>query len=266
MAKEKMLFLDDRTKRLHAALKQYSEKYDVTLCVNVLECLRLLSSEDWDVVSLDHDLGGEDFLPLDCATCGAEIVRYIQRTGWPEEKKKPWFWIHSKNTFAAHWMLNTLHEMGLPALYKAFVYEELKVPPYKRGMLAGAFDIIHPGYIKLFKDSKNVCDYLIIALHEDPSEERPGKLKPVLSVADRLDTLMAIRFVNQVVPYRTEEELLKLIKKIKPNVIIVGNDYKTDSEVTGSGLGIPIHYHQRKTPWSSTKLKRDICASMEEKK
>jgi cytidyltransferase-like protein len=265
MIKKRMLFLDDRTKRIHAALNQYSDEYEVTICTNVLECLRLLSTEEFSVVSLDHDLGGVDFVDLECTTCGAEVVRYIKKTGWPEEKPKPWFWIHSKNTFAAHWMLNELHALGLPALYRAFVYQELKEVPHKKGIVAGAFDILHPGYIRLFKDSKSICDYLIVALHEDPSKERPQKLKPILSAADRIDTLMAIRYVNQVVVYRTEDELYKMIKKIKPNVIIVGNDYKKDSEVTGSDLGIPIYYHERKTPWSSTKLKQDICASMEEK-
>lgn len=262
MPKQRLLFLDDRTKRIHAALNQYGEKYDVTICANVLECLRLLSSQDWDIVSLDFDLGGVDFVDPESANSGNAILRYISTTGWPVGKPKPVFWVHSKNVFAGQAMTNSLNVLNLKATYRPFVYETPEEIPYKKGILAGAFDLIHPGYVRLFKDAKRICDYLIIALHEDPSVERPNKLPPLMSISERTEILLSIRFVNQIVSYRTEEDLYNLIKKMKPEVIIVGDDHK-DTEVTGSDLGIPIHYHVRSTNWSTTKLKRDICVSME---
>lgn len=84
--KPKMLFVDDRTKRIHYALDVYGKEYDVTIAACVPEALRLLSSQDWAIVDLDHDLMGHDFEDPDTPTCGMEIVRYIRKCGgWPEE-------------------------------------------------------------------------------------------------------------------------------------------------------------------------------------
>lgn len=116
--KPKMLFVDDRTKRIHFALKHYAPEFDVTVAANVKEALRRMSSQDWDVISLDHDLTGVDFEDPDTPTCGMEIVRYIARTGWPPSRKKPMFWIHSSNLFAAHLMVVALTEAGHDAWYK----------------------------------------------------------------------------------------------------------------------------------------------------
>ena len=52
---------------------------------------------------------------------------------------------------------------------------------YKTGVIAGNFDVIHPGYIKMFKECKSYCQQFIILLHTDPSIERPEKLKPILT-------------------------------------------------------------------------------------
>ena len=56
---------------------------------------------------------------------------------------------------------------------------------YKKGVLAGNFDVMHPGYIKMFKEAKEECDVLVVLLHTDPSIERPEKLRPILSPAAR---------------------------------------------------------------------------------
>ena len=119
---QKMLFVDDRTKRIHYALKEHSELYDVTIAACVPEALRQLVAQDWDVVSVDHDLNGHDFQDPDTQTCGMEIVRYIEKTGWPEQRKAPIFWIHSSNLFAAHLMVVTLNGIGLDAYYHPIVY------------------------------------------------------------------------------------------------------------------------------------------------
>jgi len=122
MAKLRMLFVDDRSKRLHGALEKFSNEYDVTLAANVKECLRLLSRYEWDVVSLDHDLNGCDFEDPDFEGAGMEIVRYLEKTGWPENKHKPRFWIHSSNMFAAHLMVIRLNAINLYTEWKRFEY------------------------------------------------------------------------------------------------------------------------------------------------
>ena len=68
-----------------------------------------------------------------------------------------------------------------------------------KGIIAGAFDVIHPGYIKMFKEAKQHCDSLVILLHTDPSIERPEKLKAVLSTNDRKDILMSIKYIDDVI-------------------------------------------------------------------
>lgn len=119
--KRKMLFVDDRTKRIHYALNNYPE-FDVTIATCVPEALRQMVKQNWDVVSFDHDLNGHDFEDPDTPTCGMEIVRYIVRTGWPPQLQKPEFWIHSSNLFAAHLMVVALTEAGHNAWYRPITY------------------------------------------------------------------------------------------------------------------------------------------------
>ena len=127
-----------------------------------------------------------------------------------------------------------------------------------KGIIAGNFDVIHPGYVRFFHDAKeNACEWLIIALQGDPTVERPSKAKPILTVAERAEILMALRSVDEVVHYNTEAELVDVLKKAKPNVRILGSDYQGKS-FTGDDLSIPVYYHERNHEWSTTKFKNDI--------
>lgn len=129
---------------------------------------------------------------------------------------------------------------------------------YKTGLIAGSFDIIHPGYIHMLKDAKRVCKYLIVALHDDPSIERPKtKVKPIFTKEERLGILMSIKFVDEVRFYQTEGDLVLLLLEIKPDIRIVGSDYIT-GVVTGKGIA-PIYYHVRDTKWSTTLVRKMIC-------
>ena len=127
-----------------------------------------------------------------------------------------------------------------------------------KGFIAGNFDVIHPGYIRFFNDAKdNACEWLIIALQGDPTVERPNKAKPILTVAEREEILMALRSVDEVVHYNTEAELIDVLKRVRPNIRILGSDYQGRS-FTGDNLGIPVYYHERNHEWSTTKFKNDI--------
>lgn len=128
----------------------------------------------------------------------------------------------------------------------------------KVGFTCGSFDIIHPGYIRLLKDAKRVCDYLIVGLHEDPSITRPKtKAKPIFSKEERLEILMAIRYVDEVRFYKTEDELILLLLEIKPDVRILGSDY-LQNHVTGRGIVPTMYYHARDHDWSVTKVRKMI--------
>lgn len=265
--KPKLLFLDDRTKRIESALEMYSEKYNVTIATNVMEFLRIISREDFAAWSLDADLDGHDFLDISDPSSGAYIVHYLEQTGgWPEGKQHPGVTIHSSNLLAATWMQSHLIGLGFPVVRMPF-----ECPPkkeYRVGLIAGCFDVIHPGYIAMFKDAKRICEYLVVALHEDPSLERPEKMKPILSVDERKEILLSLRFVDEVVTYATEKDLLMLLMNAKPDVRILGNDYEGRPEViTGGSFGIPIYFHDRSGhTWNSTKLKAMIATSVSGRK
>ncbi len=81
----------------------------------------------------------------------------------------------------------------------------------KTGIIAGNFDVIHPGYIEMFKECKEHCESLVVLLHEDPSLERPEKIKPILSLDDRIKILNSLKQVDGVMTYKTERDLHKII-------------------------------------------------------
>ena len=131
-----------------------------------------------------------------------------------------------------------------------------------KGVIAGNFDVIHPGYIKMFTEMKKNCVVLVVLLHTDPSIERPHKLKPVLSSDDRKDILMALENVDDVIRYTYEEQLYDLLKVGEFDIRFLGDDY-IDKPFTGDDLKIPIHYLNRDHGWSTTKFKKLIAESYE---
>jgi glycerol-3-phosphate cytidylyltransferase len=122
------------------------------------------------------------------------------------------------------------------------------------GFTAGNFDLLHPGYIYTFEVAKQHCDKLIIFLQEDPSLHRKSKYKPVIPLYERYRALMAIRYIDDVYTYQTEEELMKLIEFFKPDVRILGEDY-IGERFTGDHLPIKVIYTSRAHKWSTTKIK-----------
>jgi glycerol-3-phosphate cytidylyltransferase len=131
----------------------------------------------------------------------------------------------------------------------------------KIGVIAGNFDVIHPGYIHMFNECKKYCNYLIVLLHEDPTNERPEKLKPILSVEERLLILYSLKQVNLVMTYKTEAELYDILDEMHPDVRFLGDDYIGKS-FTGDDLDISIHYLNRDHGWSTTKYKQLITNNL----
>ena len=131
----------------------------------------------------------------------------------------------------------------------------------KIGVIAGNFDCTHPGYIHMFNECKKYCNYLIVLLHEDPTNERPEKLKPILSVKERLLILYSFKQVNLVMTYKTEAELYLILEEMHPDVRFLGDDY-IEKPFTGDDLDITIHYLNRDHGWSTTKYKQLIAASL----
>ena len=105
-----------------------------------------------------------------------------------------------------------------------------------KGIIAGNFDVIHPGYIEMFNEMKKYVNEIHVLLHIDPSFDRPEKIKPLLSVTERKNTLMALKGVTEVSSYNTEQELLQLIIDINPEIRFLGEDYINRTDYTGYGL------------------------------
>jgi glycerol-3-phosphate cytidylyltransferase len=127
----------------------------------------------------------------------------------------------------------------------------------QKGLIAGSFDLIHPGYIKMFQDAKTVCDYLIVALQDDPTIDRPGKNRPVQTKEERQYILESIKYIDEVVFYNTEEELNSLLRNTKHDVRILGSEYR-GTQHNGYELKIPVYYHAREHDWSCSALKEKI--------
>jgi len=122
------------------------------------------------------------------------------------------------------------------------------------GFTAGNFDLLHPGYIYTFEEAKRHCDRFLVFLQRDPSATRFTKYKPVIPYYERYKALMAIKYIDEVYMYQTEEELVDLIKFWKPDVRILGEDYIGKS-FTGDDLPPRVIYTTRSHEWSTTRLK-----------
>jgi glycerol-3-phosphate cytidylyltransferase len=138
----------------------------------------------------------------------------------------------------------------------------MKSKPYENGFTCGAFDLLHAGHMLVFMEAKEVCEYLIVGLHTDPSIDRPQtKNRPIMSVEERRTLLSGIKYVDEIWEYDTEAELLVyLARNARRNgghidVRIVGEDYK-GKDFTGKQLPIDVHYNWRGHPYSTTELRR----------
>ena len=130
----------------------------------------------------------------------------------------------------------------------------------KVGFTAGAFDLCHAGHMLMFEEAKTVCDHLIVGLHSDPSIDRPGtKNKPIMSVEERMIILKAVRWIDEIVVYDTEADLLNILteNKLGIDVRILGVEYK-DKQYTGRGLPLEVYYNTRGHNYSTTELRKRV--------
>ena len=128
------------------------------------------------------------------------------------------------------------------------------------GFTCSCFDLLHAGHILMLQDAKSRCDKLIVGLQTDPTIDRPDtKNKPIQSFEERKIQLEAVKYVDEVFIYDTEEELYKKLLDINPDVRILGSDYIGKS-FTGDDLDIEIYYHERNHNYSTTNLRKNIVS------
>ena len=129
----------------------------------------------------------------------------------------------------------------------------------KKGFTCGAFDLLHAGHIVMLKEAKENCEYLIVGLQTDPSIDRQSKNQPVQSVYERYMQLQAVKYVDEIIPYDTEQSLIDLLESTEIHLRFVGEDY-VERNFTGKGLH-EIYYTNRQHSFSSSGLRRKVSQS-----
>jgi glycerol-3-phosphate cytidylyltransferase len=147
---------------------------------------------------------------------------------------------------------------------------QLKQEGKKIGVTFSTFDLLHAGHIAMLSEAKNHCDYLICGLQTDPTIDRPDtKNKPVQSIVERQIQLSSCRFVDEVVVYSTEQDLIDLILILPIDVRILGVEYN-DKEFTGKkegiGKGIEHIFNSRDHSFSSSSLRKRVAETENNKK
>jgi len=125
----------------------------------------------------------------------------------------------------------------------------------KVGITFSAFDLLHPGHLEFLRLCKLNCDRLVVGLQVDPSKERPEtKEKPVETVLERLTRLQACKYVDEVIVYETERDLLNILHtRTDVTVRFLGTDY-LDKDFTGKGIKEDWHI-ARDHDWSSSEYR-----------
>ena len=139
----------------------------------------------------------------------------------------------------------------------------------KIGFNCSSCDLFHAGHVTMMKMEKQLCDYLIVALQVDPTIDRPGgKNKPVQSVYERYVQLQGCKYVDEILVYETEADLLNLLQTQNIDVRFLSEEYK-DRDFTGKQYcidnGIELFFHLRRHQYSSTELRNRVY-TLEKKK
>jgi glycerol-3-phosphate cytidylyltransferase len=131
----------------------------------------------------------------------------------------------------------------------------------KTGITFSAFDLFHAGHVKMLEEAKCECDYLICGLQTDPTLDRPEKNRPVQTVVERYIQLKACKFVDEIVPYATEQDLEDVLRSFKIDVRIIGDEYASKS-FTGRQYceekGIDLYFNKREHRFSSSGLRKEV--------
>ena len=130
------------------------------------------------------------------------------------------------------------------------------------GITFSAFDLLHAGHIKMLEEAKRQCDYLICGLQTDPTLDRPEKNKPTQTVVERYIQLKGCKFVDEIVPYATEQDLEDILRSFKIDIRIIGDEY-ADKDFTGRKYceekGIDFYFNTRDHRFSSSSLRKEVA-------
>ena len=130
------------------------------------------------------------------------------------------------------------------------------------GFTASAFDLLHAGHVQMLREAKEQCDYLMVGLQTDPTLDRTDKNPPVQTIVERYTQLKGIEYVDEIIPYGTEQDLEDILTMFHIHVRIIGEEYR-DGEFTGKDicnrLGIDIYFNKRNHRFSTSDLRKRVC-------
>lgn len=137
----------------------------------------------------------------------------------------------------------------------------------KVGITASTFDLLHAGHVLMLREAKEHCDYLICCLQVDPSVDRPEKNSPVQTIVERYTQLKGLSYVDEIIPYRTEEDLEDILQMYPIDIRIIGEEYKKKT-FTGRAIcskrGVEIYYNKRDHRFSSSDLRERVASKFSE--
>lgn len=129
------------------------------------------------------------------------------------------------------------------------------------GITFSTFDLLHAGHIAMLREAKSQCDYLICGLQVDPNLDRPEKNKPVQSLVERWTQLQAVKYVDEIIPYQSEDDVEDILNMFQIDVKIMGSEYK-EKDFTGKDIcrkrGIEVYFNARDHRFSSTELRARV--------
>ena len=126
------------------------------------------------------------------------------------------------------------------------------------GFTCGSFDLLHAGHVLMLEQCKHNCDFLMVGLQTDPTIDRTEKQKPIQTVYERFIQLRAVKHVDEIVVYETENDLVNILLSVMPDIRFLGEDHET-KDYTGKGIkGVQIKFNTRQNGYSSTSL-RERC-------
>jgi len=132
----------------------------------------------------------------------------------------------------------------------------------KVGFTASAFDLLHAGHVQMLREAKEQCDYLICALQLDPSADRPGKNAPIQTIVERYTQLKAVGYVDEIIPYSSEQDLEDILSMYHIDVRILGEEYR-DKDFTGKDIcrkrDIELYFNKRDHRFSSSDLRKRVA-------
>ena len=138
----------------------------------------------------------------------------------------------------------------------------------KIGFTASAFDLLHAGHTLMLEEAKAQCDWLIVGLQTDPSQDRATKNKPAQTIVERYLQLRACKYVDEIIPYSTEQDLEDLLAGMHIDIRILGIEYR-DKDFTGHDIckkrDIEIYFNERDHRFSSSGLREHIADSFKKK-